>query len=117
MSTSLFTCTYITFYGDIPYADAADEVEVVPEAPDWILVGCEDGAVFVCTGDGTECLGLIDEVDLVRIAREKKEEEERLAAEAAAAAEEARLLAEEEKAKKEAEEGKKKGGKRGRGGR
>jgi WD40 repeat protein len=98
-------------------ADAADEVEVVPEAPDWILVGCEDGAVFVCTGDGTECLGLIDEVDLVRIAREKKEEEERLAAEAAAAAEEARLLAEEEKAKKEAEEGKKKGGKRGRGGR
>ena len=42
---------------------------------------------FGCTDDGSECLGLIDEIDIIRIEREKKEEEERLAAEAAAAAE------------------------------
>lgn len=101
-----------------PDSAATDEVEIVPDAPDWILAGCEDGAVFACTGNGSECLGLIDEVDMVRIAREKKEEEERIAAEAEAAREAQRLLAEEERAKKEAEEKKQKGGRRaGRGGR
>ena len=63
---------------------------------------------FGCTDDGSECLGLIDEIDIIRIEREKKEEEERLAAEAAAAAEEARLIAEEEKRLKEEAEGKNK---------
>ena len=102
-----------------PDSEATEQVEIVPEAPDWILVGCEDGSVFACSGNGSECLGLIDEVDMVRIAREKKEEMERLAAEAAAALEAERLLAEEERAKKEGEEKKhKKGGRRGgRGGR
>jgi hypothetical protein len=101
-----------------PDSAATDEVEIVPEAPDWILVGCEDGSVFACTGNGSECLGLIDEVDMVRLALEKKEEEDRAAAEAAAAVEAQRLVAEEERAKKEAEEKKQKGGRRaGRGGR
>jgi hypothetical protein len=66
---------------------------------------------------GHECLGLIDEIGIIRIEREKKEEEERPAAEVAAAAEEARLIAEEEKWLKEEAEGKNKKGKRGRGGR
>lgn len=98
-----------------PNSEAAVEpVETAPEAPDWILVGCEDGAVFVCTGDGSESLGLLDRVDMLRIAQEKKEEEARIAAEAAAALEAQRLLAEEEQAQKEAEEKKlKKGSKRG----
>lgn len=101
-----------------PDSAATDEVEIVPEAPDWILVGCEDGSVFACTGNGSECLGLIDEVDMVRLALEKKEEEEKAAAEAAAAVETQRLVAEEERAKKEAKEKKQKGGRRaGRGGR
>ena len=94
-------------------ATLSDVPEVMPPAPDWILVGCEDGAVFGCAGDGSECLGLIDEIDLIQIAAEKKEEEDRLAAEAAVAAEEARLIAEEEENRLKGEkEGKNKKGRR-----
>ena len=84
--------------------------DIAPTAPDWVLAGCEDGSVFGCSGDGSQCLGLIDSIDLVRMA---KEEAARVAAELAAAKAAAEEAAAEEAAAKAKAEEEKKGKRRG----
>ena len=44
--------------------------DIAPTAPDWVLAGCEDGSVFGCSGDGSQCLGLIDSIDLTTVTQD-----------------------------------------------